>query len=83
MMQLKHELKEFIEKAPHPSEDGWQYGSETTEDREVESGGGYSGGGCGQGGNYGNQSLKVTGWIPMQRECAHSRSSGIDPRMFM
>lgn len=80
MMQLKHELKEFIEHGQHilqkmegsMGQRGF-YGMRGGQ-------GGYSGGGgySGQGGNYGNREPWMQGGYQQQEHWPN-----IDPRMFM
>jgi hypothetical protein len=75
MMQLKHELKEFIEHGQHILQkmDGSMgqryYGMRGNQ------GGGYSGS---QGGNYGNREPWMQGGHPMQDQW-----QSMDPRWFM
>ena len=72
MMQLKHELKEFIEKGQHILQkmDG-SMGQRYYGMRGGQSGG-YSGG------NYGNREPWMQGGYPQ-----HEQWPNIDPRMFM
>ena len=80
MMQLKHELKEFIEKGQHILQkmDGSMgqrgfYG--------MRGGSGYGGGNYntgGQGGNYGNREPWMQGGYPQQEQWQN-----VDPRWFM
>ena len=80
MMQLKHELKEFIEKGQHILQkmDGsmGQRGFDGMRGGSGYGGSGYSGGG--QGGNYGNREQWMQGGYPQQEHWQN-----VDPRWFM
>ena len=83
MMQLKHELKEFIEKGQHILQkmDG-SMGQRGFYGMRGGQGGGYSGGsgygGGSQGGSYGNREPWSQGGFPQQEQWP-----SVDPRMFM
>ena len=84
MMQLKHELKEFIEKGQHILQkmDG-SMGQRGFYGMRGGQGGGYSGGGySGQGGSYGNREPWSQGGFP-QQGMYPQQEQWIDPRMFM
>ena len=80
MMQLKHELKEFIEKGQHILQkmDGsmGQRGFYGMRGGSGYVGSGYSGGG--QGGGYGNREPWMQGGYPQQEQWPN-----VDPRWFM
>ncbi len=74
MMQLKHELKEFIEHGQHILQkmDG------SMGQRYYGMRGGQSGYSGGQGGNYGNREHWMQGGYPQQEQWQN-----VDPRWFM
>ena len=82
MMQLKHELKEFIEHGQHilqkmegsMGQRGF-YGMRGGGSGGYGGGGGYSGG---QGGSYGNREPWMQGGYPQQEQWQN-----VDPRWFM
>ena len=79
MMQLKHELKEFIEKGQHILQK--MEGSMGQRYYGMRGGSGYGGGGYsggGQGGNYGNREPWMQGGYPQQEQWQN-----VDPRWFM
>ena len=75
MMQLKHELKEFVEKGQHILQK--MEGSMGQRYYGMRGGqpGGYSGG---QGGNFGNREPWMQGGYPQQEQWQN-----VDPRWFM
>ena len=75
MMQLKHELKEFVEKGQHILQK--MEGSMGQRYYGMRGGqsGGYSGG---NGGNFGNREHWMQGGFPQQDQWPN-----VDPRMFM
>lgn len=75
MMQLKHELKEFVEKGQHILQK--MEGSMGQRYYGMRGGqpGGYSGG---QGGNFGNREPWMQGGYPQQDQWQN-----VDPRWFM
>lgn len=75
MMQLKHELKEFVEKGQHILQK--MEGSMGQRYYGMRGGqsGGYSGG---QGGNFGNRESWMQGGYPQQEQWQN-----VDPRWFM
>jgi hypothetical protein len=79
MMQLKHELKEFVEKGQHILQK--MEGSMGQRYYGMRGGqGGYSGNqGGGYGGNYGNREPWMQGGYPMQEQWPQH----IDPKWFM
>ena len=79
MMQLKHELKEFIEKGQHILQK--MDGSMGQRYYGMRGGSGYGGGNYntgGQGGNYGNRDHWMQGGYPQQEQWPN-----VDPRWFM
>jgi hypothetical protein len=79
MMQLKHELKEFIEHGQHILQK--MEGSMGQRYYGMRGGSGYGGSsysGGGQGGNYGNREHWMQGGFPQQEQWPN-----VDPRMFM
>lgn len=79
MMQLKHELKEFIEKGQHILQK--MEGSMGQRYYGMRGGSGYGGGGYsggGQGGGYGNREPWMQGGYPQQEQWQN-----VDPRWFM
>lgn len=80
MMQLKHELKEFVEKANHILQK--MDGSMGQRYYGMRSGGNYGGGnynnGGGSGGGYGNREPWMQGGYPQQEQWPN-----VDPRWFM
>ena len=79
MMQLKHELKEFIEHGQHILQK--MEGSMGQRYYGMRGGSGYGGGGYsggGQGGNYGNREPWMQGGYPQQEQWQN-----VDPRWFM
>ena len=74
MMQLKHELKEFIEHGQHIL----QKMEGSMGQRYYGMRGGQSGYSGGQGGNYGNREHWMQGGYPQQEQCPN-----VDPRWFM
>jgi hypothetical protein len=79
MMQLKHELKEFIEHGQHILQK--MEGSMGQRYYGMRGGSGYGGGnysGGGQGGNYGNREPWMQGGYPQQEQWPN-----VDPRWFM
>lgn len=80
MMQLKHELKEFVEKANHILQK--MDGSMGQRYYGMRGGSGYGGsnynGGGGSGGGYGNREPWMQGGYPQQEQWPN-----IDPRWFM
>ena len=80
MMQLKHELKEFVEKANHILQK--MDGSMGQRYYGMRGGSGYGGGnynsGGGSGGNYGNREPWMQGGYPQQEQWPN-----IDPRWIM
>lgn len=79
MMQLKHELKEFIEKGQHILQK--MEGSMGQRYYGMRGGSGYGGGNYntgGQGGNYGNRDHWMQGNYPQQEQWPN-----VDPRWFM
>ena len=79
MMQLKHELKEFIEKGQHILQK--MDGSMGQRYYGMRGGSGYGGGGYsggGQGGGYGNREPWMQGGYPQQEQWQN-----VDPRWFM
>lgn len=75
MMQLKHELKEFVEKGQHIL----QRMEGSMGQRYYGMRGGQSGGyGGGQGGNFGNREPWMQGGYPQQDQWQN-----VDPRWFM
>lgn len=85
MMQLKHELKEFIEHGQHILQkmDGSMgqryYGMRGGQGSGYSGGGGYSG----QGGNYGNREHMMGGYPQQGMYPSQEQWPNIDPRMFM
>lgn len=87
MMQLKHELKEFVDKANHILQkmDGGMgqrgfYGMRGGQQGGYSGGSGYSG----QGGNYGNREPWMQGGYPQQGMYPQQEQwPNIDPRVFM
>lgn len=79
-MQLKHELKEFVEKANHILQK--MDGSMGQRYYGMRGGSGYGGGnyngGGGSGGGYGNREPWMQGGYPQQEQWPN-----IDPRWFM
>lgn len=78
-MQLKHELKEFVEKANHILQK--MDGSMGQKYYGMRGGSGYGGGNYntgGQGGNYGNREPWMHGGYPQQDQWPN-----VDPRWFM
>ena len=73
MMQLKHELKEFIEHGQHILQKMEGSMGQRYYGMRGGQGGGYSGGG-----NYGNREPWMQGGYPPQEQWPN-----IDPRMFM
>jgi hypothetical protein len=80
MMQLKHELKEFVERANHILQK--MDGSMGQRYYGMRGGSGYGGGnyngGGGSGGGYGNREPWMQGGYPQQEQWPN-----IDPRWFM
>ena len=79
MMQLKHELKEFIEHGQHILQK--MEGSMGQRYYGMRGGSGYGGGNYnsgGQGGNYGNREHWMQGGFPQQEQWPN-----VDPRWFM
>ena len=79
MMQLKHELKEFIEKGQHILQK--MEGSMGQRYYGMRGGSGYGGSGYsggGQGGGYGNREPWMQGGYPQQEQWQN-----VDPRWFM
>ncbi len=80
MMQLKHELKEFVEKANHILQK--MDGSMGQRYYGMRGGSGYGGGnynsGGGSGGGYGNREPWMQGGYPQQEQWPN-----VDPRWFM
>lgn len=79
MMQLKHELKEFVEKGQHILQK--MEGSMGQRYYGMRGGSSYGGSnysGGGQGGNYGNREHWMQGGFPQQDQWPN-----VDPRMFM
>ena len=79
MMQLKHELKEFIEHGQHILQK--MEGSMGQRYYGMRGGSGYGGGNYntgGQGGNYGNRDHWMQGGYPQQEQWPN-----VDPRWFM
>lgn len=79
MMQLKHELKEFIEKGQHILQK--MEGSMGQRYYGMRGGSGYGGGNYntgGQGGNYGSREPWMQGGYPQQEQWPN-----VDPRWFM
>ena len=79
MMQLKHELKEFIEKGQHILQK--MEGSMGQRYYGMRGGSGYGGSGYsggGQGGGYGNREPWMQGGHPQQEQWQN-----VDPRWFM
>jgi hypothetical protein len=79
MMQLKHELKEFIEHGQHILQK--MEGNMGQRYYGMRGGSGYGGGnynGGGQGGNYGNREHWMQGGYPQQEQWPN-----VDPRWFM
>ena len=86
MMQLKHELKEFIEHGQHILQkmEG-SMGQRGFYGMRGGQGSGYSGGGgySGQGGNYGNREPWSQGGFSQQGMYPQEQWPNIDPRIFM
>ena len=79
MMQLKHELKEFVEHGQHILQK--MEGSMGQRYYGMRGGSGYGGGNYnsgGQGGNYGNREHWMQGGFPQQEQWPN-----VDPRWFM
>lgn len=82
MMQLKHELKEFIEHGQHILQKMEGSMGQRYYGMRGGQGGGYSGGNSGyssgQGGGYGNREPWMQGGYPQQEQWPN-----VDPRWFM
>lgn len=88
MMQLKHELKEFVEHGQHILQKMEGSMGQRFYGMRGGQGGGYSGGNSGyssgQGGGYGNRESWSQGGFPQQGMYPqHESWPNVDPRIFM